>query len=475
MSHHTNSVSQVSRSKLTQGFFGRMFRCLPPYDPPGATEQAKIASLQSIANTMLETGISGNFDNGSIPAGYTYFGQFIDHDITFDPVSSLMRQNDPDKLENFRTPKFDLDCIYGRGPSDQPYFYESDGATLLLGKNANNESDLMRNANGVAIIGDLRNDENRNVSQMQLMFISFHNKVVSVLKTQGKSGNALFEEAQRVVRWHYQWVVINDFVRRLCGQVLIDKLPNNPGGGLIIDKEVRLKFFGWEHDVYMPIEFSVAAYRLGHTMVRPNYLLSEKLGKVRTTAGKPAELPIFDVASNDDLRGFKPLPKQHTIQWDLFLDLTGNPKLQFSRKLDGKLSPGLGAIPFAGNSSLAYLNLLRSYRMDLPSGQDVARYMGIVPQHGNQHDPLWKYILEEAQTMTGGTSLGTVGAHIVAEVFVGLLACDKNSYLNLDPRWSPANETAVPIPFDNVAFQLRDIVKFSGVPVDDNDINNTVH
>lgn len=73
-------------------------------------------------------------ENQGINAGYTYLGQFIDHDLTFDPASSLQKQDDPDALVDFRTPRFDLDNIYGRGPDDQPYLYEEDGRLLQLGR-----------------------------------------------------------------------------------------------------------------------------------------------------------------------------------------------------------------------------------------------------------------------------------------------------------------------------------------------------
>ena len=118
------------RSIFLEGRFGRMFRNLASFVPeaPGTTAEERDAFLGAIAARMVEADApapSGDtwapsrepdFDS-DVPAGYTYLGQFIDHDITFDPVSSLQRQNDPNALHNFRTPRFDLDSLYGAGPN----------------------------------------------------------------------------------------------------------------------------------------------------------------------------------------------------------------------------------------------------------------------------------------------------------------------------------------------------------------------
>src|SRR3954454_11988032 len=184
-------------SSTRSGRFGRMFRHVPVYEHDPQT-------LADLAATMVETPTAGEavdepiepepnaepdkdenrsrLADGSLrlPAGYTYFGQFVDHDITFDPVSSLTRQNDPDALTDFRTPRFDLDSLYGAGPSDQPYLYKPDGVSLAL---APGGIDLQRNGDGRALIGDPRNDENLIVSQLQVAFINFHNAVV----TRGRS------------------------------------------------------------------------------------------------------------------------------------------------------------------------------------------------------------------------------------------------------------------------------------------------
>src|SRR5205085_6730469 len=129
----------LSRSSvLFSGPFGRIFRALPPADF-GVDDAASLNALGTLADKLSSAADPADPKNGpdaeesGIPAAYTYFGQFIDHDLTFDPASSLQKQNDPDALVDYRTPRFDLDNVYGRGPDDQPYLYE-DGAKFILGR-----------------------------------------------------------------------------------------------------------------------------------------------------------------------------------------------------------------------------------------------------------------------------------------------------------------------------------------------------
>src|SRR2546427_12195382 len=182
------------RSDQFEGRFGRMFRTLPPaqFDAGVLHDLAAAMTAEFEATPTPETE-ADNEENTGISAGYTYLGQFIDHDLTFDPASSLQKQNDPEALVDFRTPRFDLDCLYGRGPADQPYLYRADGVHMLLG-NALTGADNDPHARGVprnqpepseparALIGDPRNDENIIVSQLHAIFLRFHNTVVDVLQ-----------------------------------------------------------------------------------------------------------------------------------------------------------------------------------------------------------------------------------------------------------------------------------------------------
>jgi hypothetical protein len=446
-----------------EGPFGRLFRKLRPYVPPGKTDQEKSQQLADLANAMLEPQpFDPNLDNKKIPSGYTYFGQFIDHDITFDPTSSLQRQNDPNRLVNFRSPRFDLDCIYGRGPDDQPYLYDQTkkGHHFLIGDNGAGERDLQRNVQQRALIGDPRNDENIIVSQFQLMFLRFHNAMMDAVPVQDLSPREHFEKVQREVRWHYQWAVVHDFLKRIVGEKMwltVAPPKNDPG-------EPKLRHYKPHKSAFIPVEFSGAAYRLGHSMIRGAYFLNPTLTGL--TGGRP--IPIFVPPSGnpgplEDLRGFRPLPQFWTIAWNHLFDFGGG-KLQNSRLIDAKLARALSAIP-AGpgvENALAFLNLVRGWRLGLPSGQSVARALGIKAINGDRHDPLWFYILKESEEKgDGGTHVGPTGGTIVAEVFWGLLKADPLSFLNVQPDWEPW--------IDGVGknLEIKDIIKFSGAPIED--------
>src|SRR5262252_3313531 len=159
-----------------------MFRALRPATF-GSTDQESEQNLLELGTAMsaaFDPPKDGKDDEESgIPALYTYLGQFIDHDLTFDPNSSLQKQNDPNALTDYRTPAFDLDCIYGRGPDDQPYMYGPGGAFLVGEEIQGGQAgarDLVRGPNGRALTGDPRNDENAMVSQLHGLFHRFHNR-----------------------------------------------------------------------------------------------------------------------------------------------------------------------------------------------------------------------------------------------------------------------------------------------------------
>lgn len=468
----------VRRSSQFEGRFGRMFRTLPAakFDEDMLRDLARAMSAPADVPTSEdeiddEENVGTATDPG-ISAGYTYLGQFIDHDLTFDPASSLERQNDPDGLVDYRTPRFDLDCIYGRGPDDQPYLYRADGRTMLLGApltpNATDPDprEVPRNTPAFgdparALLGDPRNDENIIVSQLQSAMLRFHNRMATVLGT-----SAGFEEIQRMVRWHYQWVLLHDFLPTVVGTERVSEVVGNGGATSL----PQLKFFKPQKEAFMPLEFSVAAYRFGHSMIRPIYRLNQNVDR----------LPIFS-ADGKDLRGFRPFTAEFAIDWSLFFRMTpnapatGKARLQPAYKIDTSLVNPLADLPAsvaANPSSLPERNLLRGWRMELPSGQAVARAMGVEPikdenlkvGKANEADtpsnrplidispkfsdnaPLWFYILAEAQQEFVNNQtpirLGKVGGRIVTEVFVGLMLADGHSYLRQNPNFRPNPELA---------------------------------
>ncbi|MCY4335526.1 MAG: heme peroxidase family protein [Litoreibacter sp.] len=502
-SSYGHALTTLPRSKQYKGPFGRLFRELAPWTSPEANDMAAVQALKDFAtNSMSETAGADDLDNANLPAGYTYFGQFVDHDITFDPTSSLMRASDPEKLENFRTPRLDLDCLYGEGPADEPFMYDADqGGCFLLGTvqkdiagndvAGSNEPDLLRNRQGRAIIGDMRNDENVIVSQLQLAMLRLHNRAMrqvmgvdpdDTTATFGFDGEK-FAEAQRKVRWFYQYVVWNDFVKRMVSndiwERVLDKSDGHAFNGTV---------YNWKEQPFMPVEFSVAAYRFGHSLIRPGYQvnLNTDVG-----LGFNVELPIFDPANagGHDLHGFRFFPHRHTVQWDWYFDInSGGPFPQPARRIDLKLSSAVFALdegPDPKPNMLAFLNLLRSMRLELPRGTDVAHRMGITPHaiDDPHEDILWPYILKEAQLIPAGNSgrmLGKVGGTIVAEVFGGLLDGDPMSFVRNMPNWKPSDDADLMALLDNPApvnggdWEVADLIRASGAPINDTDVANTI-
>lgn len=513
-------LESTGQSSIGVAKFGRMFRWLEPGVAPksGAEEQEVSEMLKELSGLMVTSEFVSNLKSGkatpdspiteaepadespSIPAGYTYLGQFIDHDTTFDPASSLQQQNDPDALEDFRTARLDLDCLYGRGPADQPYLYEKPGRTkFILGVNRGvdgmDRPDLLRAQDGTAIIGDKRNDENKIVAQIQALFLKFHNKVFDQLA--GRFGPAeqesRFLAAQRIVRWCYQWIVLTDFLPRICDKHIVKSIMPATG-----HRGPNLQFYSPHGgDAYIPVEFSVAAYRFGHSMVRPSYSLNRTTlnGTARFSfEGRAVDfgrIPVFvarATKSTDAMNGFGELtphlPPAWGIDWNFFFGKLGkanpgDPQIpQPSYRIDASLVDPLGALPeFAAAgipspfASLAFRNLHRGVRMGLPSGQRVAQMMGarhVLSDHQlwavkNEQEeleewsegqlflskyknwlegsaPLWYYILKEAEVLHHGHHLGEVGSRIVAETLVGLAWHDHYSYLFQMPRWTPADE-----------------------------------
>jgi hypothetical protein len=325
-----------------------------------------------------------------------------------------------------------------------------------------------------ALIGDPRNDENVIVSNLQASFLRFHNRVVDYLTN--RDGNPpAFQEAQRLVRWHYQWAVINDFLPTIIGdqtqQAILPHILKNTNP---LEDPPDLRFYHLTPgtEAYMPVEFSVAAYRFGHSMIRPIYRINLKHDRIKIFAKNPPSLV-----------GFYDFPADLAVDWSLFFKMPGSGqdltpgRVQPAYKPDTSLVNPLGTLPASIASdpppALAARNLLRGLRMGLPSGQAVAKKMGlpVIPDDklivgkasadpGDQaanvplvkvsgefkgSAPLWFYILAEAFQQFDGKNetpirLGPVGGRIVGEVFVGLMMADSHSYFRQDPGWTPLEE-----------------------------------
>jgi hypothetical protein len=473
------------------GRFGRMFGKLPAFatDTPktrkslleiGAPGGIMDANENLAADpTLLITDANlsaGNQNNPKLSAGMTFLGQFLDHDLTLDITSSLERQVDPEMIANFRTPTLGLDNVYGAGPDGSPHLYDQvtgQGIKFLVELLApGGKPDLPRNSQLTALLGDPRNDENVILSQLQVAFLKFHNAVVDYVKTQlGLTApSEIFKEAQRIVRWHYQWIILHEFLPKTCGQAVVDDVITN-----------GRKFYKWKNEPFIPVEFSVAAYRFGHSQVRPSYRAN--------FTGNPGNTPFFamifketpsSTTDPDDLTGgFR--AKRRFIDWPTFFDF-GDGNVRPNKKIDTLISTALFRLPAKvvanpdpkiNPNSLAQRNLLRHLTFSLPSGQRVAAAMNLPvltpadlsmlkPWGMDDHTPLWFYILREAAVQASGERLGAVGGRIVTEVFVGVLEGDRTSYLSQDPEWEPFLPTIDPAETTE-DFTMIDLLHFAGV------------
>jgi hypothetical protein len=359
---------------------------------------------------------------GGTAAGWPIFGQFVAHDITSDR-STLQSHTNVKELRNARSPQLNLECLYGDGPVGHPFLYQhKDPAKFLLGID---EADVHRNSEGIALIADPRNDSHLLISQMHLPMLKAHNAFVDELRLDGVATDRVFDDAARQLRWHYQWFVLNEFLPFLVGDTILDRvLAEGP------------HWFG----PGMPLEFAGAAYRCGHSQIRHRYRLNLETDPV----------PLFP-----DLLGFRPLPREYKVDWTLFFDTLGKTSPQRCKKIDGKLVRALIQLPavitgectIKHHHSLAVRDLQRGQSVGLPSGEAVARRMGVTPLTSEQigigdtgwqgETPLWYYILREAEASADGQRLGPVGGRIVAEVLIGLIDSDVTSFRRSSRDWRP--------------------------------------
>jgi hypothetical protein len=356
-------------------------------------------------------------------AGWPIFGQFVAHDLTADR-SPVTLHADPATIRNFRTPRVNLEHVYDGGPVGSPYLYDrDDSAKLLLGVD---DADLPRNSQGIALVGDPRQDVHLFMAQLHLAFLKAHNLLVDRLREDGVPDGELFDEARRGTTWHYQWIVLHDFLPRVIGADLVAEL--------LEDGPLTFAVVG---EPFIPFEFADAAYRYGHSQIRHNYFVG---GEQR---------PLFP-----DLVGFRPVPEELRVDWAAMFDVRGRPPAQRAKKIDGRLPRSLIDLPLAITGeveeddlhSLAVRDLERGSGVGLASGESVARELGIAPLESQElalpdewtgETPLWYYLLKESEARANGDQLGPTGARIVGDVLVGIVASDPESYLSVDPGWQP--------------------------------------
>lgn len=507
-------AQQIGPTTTRSDRFSRMFDGLPPFADASLRVQSALREMGAAGGLLdakddLSAGpvrlitdpalSANNPDNPTTTAGVTFFGQFLDHDVTFDASSRLGIPTRPERSVNSRTPSFDLDSVYGGGPTADTHLYDpADRVKLKVEKTTEGGfEDLPRTSSGAAIIPDPRNDEHVILGGMQAAFLCFHNKVVDMLRAQGDDQRLrhvdldeaedaelaagadafddvreaarvrnVFAEARRLVTWHYQWIILNEF------------LPNIVGAQLVNDVLTRGRRYYRPRtgEASIPVEFQMA-YRFGHSVVRPSYRAN-----LAGDGGQPFFGFIFDPAGQGqtdpvDLRGGARAARRF-VGWQTFFDFGGTQttNVRQNKLIDTKISTPLFNLPLGAiasgdpPTSLPQRNLLRHVTWSLPSGQDIARAMGIRPLAASQlgelatfgvgferSTPLWYYILKEAE-VAGGTHLAGVGARIVAEVFIGLLQQDPRSYLAQNPRWRPTLPSRT-----RGTFTMVDLLTFAGV------------
>ena len=466
--------------------------------PKGSGMQLGEPARKALANVMAAGGGRGS----RVPSGYTYLGQFIDHDLTFDKTNVALGVNVPaTQLLQARSPSLDLDSLYGAGPADpeSAKFYEADGIHLKMGKTVAGDGvaamdgfDLPRGAGSTvdekrkAIVPDPRNDENLAVAQTHLAMIRFHNRVVDTLPASVPQPQR-FARARELVTKHYQWVIRTDFLPRICARGVVTDVFNNGR------KAFEVGVPGTQAPT-MPIEFAVAAYRLGHSMIRAAYSWNKIFDDGQGTLDY-----LFQFSGlSGDLAGDPRLRSTWIADFRRLYDFgeagranltVPAAKFNHARGIDTVLVPPLSALP-AGtvgvttpgdpSANLAFRNLTRARMVKLATGQQMATFLkskGVTltkltnaqVRDGNkgvkldsltatqrqkvlQNTPLWFYILRESE-LNGGR-LNGVGARIVAETFHRAMEGSGFSILR-DPTWRP---TLGP---DNNTFRMVDLLLFA--------------
>ncbi len=499
-------VTKPTRPRFPDDVFSRMFPGLPPY-APGTDEARKQAEdlgvkggiidaldpLMDAKDSIANPGPK-NPDNPNMTAGVTFFGQFLDHDLTLTLKAPLLEQTHPRRTTNFRTAEFDLDSLYGNGQDGSPELYDTSSGDIKFRVEAIPGSegvsrkgvaryDLPRDPNNNAIIADSRNDENVVLSQFHLAMLKFHNAVTDRLRADpaqaNRSARDIFREARRQVTWHYQWIIVNEFLPMTIGQDRVDEiLRNGPRFYRVHDRTQDSIFRSSRREPLIPVEFAVAAYRFGHSQVRPSYRLN-----FGADAGSQVFMFIFDDSADpnepdpNDMRGGKRASRRF-VDWQTFFRFD-NDNFRFNKRIDTKLSSPLmhllglrgpaPGMPTDKIQSLASRNLMRHVNFGIPSGQAIARVMGVqvltpeqlaelAPSNMDRSTPLWYYILKEAEVLEQGLRMGPVGGRIVGEVFIGLLKADRDSYLVVDKNWKPTLPSA-----KSGDFEITDLLKFAGV------------
>ena len=488
---------------------------------------ARVKALNDLGTAMIEQDaeVADLSKNSPIPPIYTYWGQFVDHDLTANTDRDVVLHIDqPEDLEpvapaqvlavlhNLRNPALNLDSVYGDGPFEpvqDEEFVPYDGIKLRLGELSvspvggalippieDRHRDLPRRgpasdppgARSKALIGDGRNDENLVIAQLHVAFLRFHNAAVDWVRAnepERVGEGQIFLRARDLTRWAYQWLTIHDYLRTVTAAGTVDRVLVDEHDLLELDKR----------GVYMPLEFSVAAFRFGHSMIRGAYDWNRNFGRPGNSGPSNASFNLlftFTGKAPNPFFGTPTLPDNWPVEWDRMTDKNSLFADRFARRIDTHFAPPLATLANEGNQPpdldarikallkhLARRNLLRGWLLSLPTGQAVADELGLpklTPEElldssdqvktaltdGGFIDqtPLWFYVLKEAEIKADGASLGPVGSQIVAATIIGQIRHDRTSYLS-QSSWSPSDGVRLP---DGAPIQtISDFLRFAGV------------
>lgn len=375
-------------------------------------------------------------DSESITNGEATFGQFLAHDMTFENTSTFQKSYHQQPLDNVRSIRLDLDSVYGL--KSETFYYQRRRPSKLLLTHMQDGGykwwDVPRNEEDTAIIPDPRDDESIIVSRLHVLFMQFHNCYIDSF-LRDLPFPEQYREARLRVTWFYHWLIVHHYVYKMIDPQIADDILAN-GAKYYTDP------------CFLPLEFSGAALRVGHSQSRGVSQLNEY-----THAG------IFDLGSFDRANVF--------VDWAYLFDC-GDGKVEFAKKIDTKIARAFQELPFieaegmGRNRSLVFRNLKRGVVYGLPSGESIAKRMCVEPLLIPETQrlclsgtPLWFYILKEAELLHAGEHLGPVGSRIFGEVFLSLLTQDPNSYLLQHPKWEPnglGNDTGV--------FGFKELINF---------------
>jgi hypothetical protein len=545
---------------------------VPPLDAPEnylPASPATIGELDALGNRMIEAAAAPNTEDpgpdSTLPPVLTYWGQFLDHELTArtdreSEITSVKEPHPPavsstveSKFRNARSPRFDLDSVYGGSPigsgitadtvtvisglrhptlvnkmrvgtavdpgplpdgldehRDLPRYVQVQAAVRDAALRAAQASlpppEFAKFSAGLpqrALIGDTRNDENLVVAQFHLSFLRFHNKAIDFLASHNTGWIPDFSSAQALTRLHYQWLIVKGYLKGVCDPAVVDRVVQDRASHFFkFRAEFDARRPGSRLGNALPLEFSVAGYRFGHSMVRAFYDYNKNFG--RSSGGAfldkaPLNLLFGFTGGGGNIDGSKKLPKNWVMDWTRFVgvaphDSADGLPARVARKIDTALAPPLGEMVKEGNDetdaqlqalfkSLARRNLRRGYNLRLPTGQalhkhlkqngavesvaiaDVSTIFNAKPQLRDflknsqsklfERTPLWFYVLAEAEK-AGGNSLGEVGSFLVASTFVGVLLADPDSALSrgFDPTQSPLR-MGDSSPIDSIAKWMR--------------------